>query len=175
MTKMPPLLFFPPKSKLSKLYQSFKLLYILKKCLLELQEDQKLSSITFQKNNAMKCLNCGSSTNINEENCLHCNIPLSIFGTIQENIPAEVIDKKIEGCTCPNCNGIQSDIEVRNCEYCNFPMDQNNKNSQKRKESVPESGFAWRSVGQSRFSMNYDRALEGTFQSPTLNLNFLTT
>jgi len=109
----------------------------------------------------MKCFNCGQIAHSQEENCVYCNIPLSYYGLIQEVSGSPIVKQKIEGCQCPNCSGMQNDPKAFRCEYCNFPLDNHDKSAGKKTaSSESEPVFAWRNVGQSRFSMNYDRSIE---------------
>jgi len=120
----------------------------------------------------MKCLNCGHAVHAQEENCPHCNIPLSYYGLIQEVSANEIPEQKLEGCVCPNCNGIQNDPEAYNCEYCNYPLDDSGTSRGKRTAIETNTGFAWRNVGQSRFNMNGEKALENLLQRPGINLSY---
>lgn len=120
----------------------------------------------------MKCLNCGHAVHTQEENCPHCNIPLNYYGLVHEVVSAEIPEQKIEGCTCPNCNGIQNDPEAIQCEYCNYPLDDSGTSEGNKQAAKPDTGFAWRNVGQSRFSMNCDKAFEQMFQKPGIKLSY---
>ena len=113
----------------------------------------------------MNCKNCGSVLHNPTINCPTCNVPPS-FNQHLKFIPSTVQEEPEEAyatCKCPNCNGRQTDPEAKRCEYCNFPMDQHGQSESHKGTRRAQEGFAWRNVGQSVFSMNYDQHLERWF------------
>jgi hypothetical protein len=117
----------------------------------------------------MNCKNCGSTLHNPTVNCPTCNVPAS-FNKHLKVIPMQHIDVPEEDfatCKCPNCNGRQNDPEAIRCEYCNFPLDQNGHFESRSAAKKEQQGFAWRNVGQSVFSMNYDQHLERWFRPLT--------
>lgn len=125
----------------------------------------------------MNCINCGHEVGTQKGQCPTCNIPLDYYGVTEKTIESTVTDEKITGVQCPNCHGIQSDEHAPNCEYCNFPLNGQDRNNKSIEKTSSEPTFAWRQVGQSRFNMQADQMIRRLFDinDSQLNCNTLKT
>lgn len=112
----------------------------------------------------MKCFNCGHSVQPEIEKCGNCNISVKHYGLLPETIEKNEKEVTPEEKQCSNCNGVQSDPQAVNCQFCNFPF----ANEESREEKSPgEQNFARGEAGQNDHNDNSS----AFFDQKIFNLN----
>jgi hypothetical protein len=121
--------------------------------------------LIFPNKNIMKCLNCGHAIHPNTSKCHFCNIPVKTYGIIRDNAPLDESPVKDAGPKCPNCNGRQDYPFAKNCQHCNFPIQDKETIQPAHSENNHNQGFVWNRMAKERFSVNSAAPLQLSYEN----------